>query len=82
MSSFEKKVAAELVKVARDVAASDDTNPKYMFQTFHTKLVLAIAEGRLDAQEYAKREMASRGLGKSGKWVGFDQAAKEWKVKS
>lgn len=74
-------VAKELAAVARTLAASDETNPDFLFQTTHVKLVQAVATGRLDAKKAAQREMANRGLGKSGKWVGFDQAAKEWKVK-
>jgi hypothetical protein len=77
----DKKIARELLTAARDVAASDETNPKFLFHTTHTKLVKAVATGSLDARELAKREMANRGLGKNGEWVGFDEAAKEWKVK-
>jgi hypothetical protein len=29
----------------------------------------------------AKKELCNRGLGKNGRWVGFEQAAKEWGVK-
>lgn len=60
--------------------ASDETNPDFLFSMTHVKLVKAVATGRLDAKKLAQREMANRGLGKNGKWVGFDQAAKEWKV--
>jgi len=61
------KIATELVNLARELAASDETNPKYMFQTIHDKLVIGIATGRIDAKKLAVQEMVSRGLDKRGK---------------
>ena len=60
---------------------SDEDNPKFMFQTLSTKLILAMATGKINAQEYAKFEMQNRGFGKNGKWVGFPESAKIWKAK-
>jgi hypothetical protein len=57
----------------------DDKNPDFIFQGTHTKLLLAIAAGKLDAKAAAKKELANRGLGKSGTWVGFDKAREMWK---
>jgi len=82
MTMDRERVARELMAASREVAAGDETNPKFMFQIIHTNLVKAVALGRLDAQELAKREMVNRGLGKNGKWVGFEQAAKEWRVRA
>lgn len=73
-------VASELLKVAKDLTGSDDKNPNLMFQTLDGSLLRQIASGRIDAQKYARQEMANRGLGKNGRWVGFEQAAKEWRV--
>jgi len=59
---------------------SDDLNPEYVFNIVHTELLLKLATGAVNAQELARKNMASRGLGCSGKWVGFDQAKKEWEL--
>jgi len=60
---------------------ADEFNPDYMFQTMYTKLVVDIAAGKIDAKLYAKKELSNRGIGKSGRWVGFEQATKEWGLK-
>jgi hypothetical protein len=57
---------------------SDDLNPEYVFNTVHTELLLKLATGAVNAQELARKNMVSRGLGRSGEWVGFDQAEEEW----
>jgi len=59
---------------------SDDLNPEYVFSTIHTELLLKLAIGAANAQELACKTMASRGLGRNGEWVGFDQAKKEWGI--
>jgi len=64
-----------------NINESDDDNPIYMFQGMSTKLLIKIASGKINAQEYAKHQMAQRGFGKKGEWVGFDQAEKIWKPK-
>jgi hypothetical protein len=46
-----------------------------------SKDLLLLARGHVDARRLMKEEMASRGLGKNGEWVGFEQAAKVWGVK-
>ncbi len=60
--------------------SSDEENPDYMFQMIHTKLLLMVATKKIDAVKLAKTELAQRGLGKSGSWVGFDKAKTEWGV--
>lgn len=70
--TFEKYLVNEL---------SDELNPKYMFQTTYTALLVDIATGKVDAKAYARMELANRGLGKNGKWVGFEQAYKDWGLK-
>ncbi len=57
----------------------DELNPNLMFQTMGTELLLKIALGKLDAQQYAKKEMANRGLDKKGKSVSFKDAETIWK---
>lgn len=59
---------------------SDELNPKYVFNTVYTELLLKLASGAVDAQELACKEMACRGLGRNGEWVGFAQAKKQWNV--
>ena len=55
---------------------SDDKNPDFLFSTVDTSLVVKIANKKIDAVKYAKKELANRGFDKKGKWVGFDQAKK------
>ena len=69
------------IKMKYLVEMSDEDNPDYIFQGESTKLVLAIASGKLDAKKLAKKELAGRGLGKKGEWVGFPQAEKIWGIK-
>ena len=59
---------------------SDEENPDYMFQMIHTKLLLMVANKKIDVAKMAKQELAQRGLGKSGSWVGFDKAKEQWGV--
>ena len=63
------------------IEESESENPKYMFQGMDTKLLVKIATGKVNAQEYAKWEMTNRGFGKKGEWLGFDKADKLWKSK-
>jgi len=61
--------------------ASDDENPKFMFATTDTKLLLQIANGKINAKEWAKQQLESRGFGKKGEWIGFEEAKNLWKSK-
>jgi hypothetical protein len=54
----------------------DDDNPKYMFRTTNTSLLVSAVKGKIDLLEYAKKEMAARGFDKNGKWIGFDKSKK------
>lgn len=56
----------------------DSENPKFLYSLTDTTLLLQVANGTIDPLELAKLELVARGLGKSGEWVGFDQAKKEW----
>jgi hypothetical protein len=60
----------------------DDLNPKYIFSLTATVLLMAIAKGEIKPVKLSKRELANRGIGKGGFWVGFDNAKKEWGLKS
>lgn len=50
---------------------SDELNPKYLFCTRATDLLVAIVNGQIDPVELARQELKSRGLDNAGKWVGF-----------
>ena len=38
------------------------------------KVLVAVANGELDLNNLARKELANRGLDKQGNWVGFAQA--------
>jgi len=59
---------------------ADELNPAYIFNLTWTELLLKFADGTLNAQELARKEMANRGLGRNGEWVGFVQAKEEWNL--
>ena len=52
---------------------------KDRLQTFTNAEILAIAAGQVDIAAIARREIANRGLGREGTWVGFDKAAEVWR---
>ncbi|MBA4387656.1 MAG: hypothetical protein C0404_06720 [Verrucomicrobia bacterium] len=52
----------------------DHENPDYLFSTTSTVLLLAIAAGQIDPVALARRELANRGVDRSGAWVGFPAA--------
>lgn len=45
-------------------------------QIAEAKVLAAAARGKIDLNRIAREELASRGLGLQGEWVGFDQARK------
>lgn len=71
----------ELSKAAEDGTIPDKLNPIFLFQTISQDLLLAVAKGEVDAMELAKFELAGRGIGTNGLWVGFDKADKQWGLK-
>lgn len=46
-----------------------------LLQTAALDTLTAVAQGKLDLNRYAVRELASRGMDPQGKWIGFDAAA-------
>lgn len=58
----------------------DEENPEFMFQGTWTSLLTRIAKGEVDAEFYARKELANRGLDLNGNWIGFEAAAREHKV--
>jgi hypothetical protein len=47
-------------------------------QTLSTDLLLAIVKGDVSAVQLAKMVLIGRGLGPSGKWIGFGRARSFW----
>lgn len=72
-----KRLEAQLA----DPNISDSQNPVFIFSMTNTDLLLAAAAGLLDPVALAKKELANRGLGADGKWIGFDNAARIWEVR-
>ncbi len=64
----------------RDEDLSDNENPDFLFSTTFTSLISKIAKGEIDANFYARMELANRGLDLNGNWIGFAAAAKEHKI--
>lgn len=50
---------------------SDELNAEFLYNLTHTDLLVAIANGELDAVELAKKALKQRGLNLQGIWVGF-----------
>ena len=70
------KNSKDLIKSQQNDNLKDEENPAYLFSSTFTSLLVDIANGNIDAQFLAKRELAARGMGKKGEWVGFSNAAK------
>lgn len=47
-------------------------------QPLPTELLNAMAKGEVDTQAIAAQLMASRGLDREGKWVGFEKTKEVW----
>lgn len=60
---------------------ADDLNPKFVFALTDSRLLADLATGKINAQEWAKKEMASRGIDENLSWIGFDNAKKLWEKK-
>ena len=56
----------------------DEVNPKFVLQGTATELLVQAASGRIDLNELARQELANRGLGRDGEWIGFEAAANYW----
>ena len=71
------KLTGELVE---NHEISDELNPAFLFSTTWTALLTQIAKGEIDANFYARKELANRGLDLNGNWIGFEAAKREHKV--
>lgn len=61
---------------------SDALNPRYLFQSTATQLLVEALQKLFDVDYYIRRELACRGVDENGTWVGFPEAKKihqiEW----
>lgn len=64
------KTFAEIATIAG--ISQDDA---LVLQSAASALLAAVARGEIDMNEMARMELANRGQGKNGEWVGFDRAA-------
>ncbi len=69
---------AALNAASIDGTLRDELNPLFIFSMTHNDLLVAIATGKIDAVQLAKEQLAGRGFGKTGTWVGSDRAESEW----
>ncbi|MCI0560518.1 MAG: hypothetical protein MN733_18685 [Nitrososphaera sp.] len=51
-----------------------------IFQGINTDVLVELASGKVDLMELVRLELAQRGLGKDGKWIGFPQARQVWGI--
>lgn len=77
-SNNRKAEVAALNAAAMNGTLPDELNPLFIFGMTHNELLMAIATGKIDAVQLAKEQLAGRGIGKGGEWVGFDRAETEW----
>lgn len=56
----------------------DEMNPRFALQGMHKDILIAAARGDIDLNALARIELANRGLGMSGHWVGFKEAGNDW----
>ena len=75
-----KHVNKNDMKTEKVAELPDDLNPQFMFSITASELLLQIATGKIDTMDFARRELAARGTGKSGSWVGFKEAERQWEV--
>ena len=80
MTTQNPRLAGRMNAAAREsvqaelATGRDATNPAFTFSGTSNSLLLAIADGMLDANGLARHELANRGLNENGTWVGFDRA--------
>lgn len=64
---------------AAAIAASVSFDDIAVLQVASTRLLVAAALGKIDLNALARTELASRGIGTEGRWVGFNRATKDWR---
>lgn len=72
----------EKLKLSSDFAnRPDDLNPKFIFSTTATALLIEALKGGFDLKHLIRQELANRGVDDNGNWVGFEKAKVIHKVK-
>jgi hypothetical protein len=65
----------------RLLSDEESTGERYGFlQTIANGVLIEIATGKVDAEELARIELASRGIGQDSQWAGFAEAHRIWNV--
>lgn len=76
-TTMSSAVRADLLREMAE-PASDELNALYVFATTHSRLLLALASGVVDAQGLARKEMSHRALDANGEGCSFGDAARIW----
>jgi hypothetical protein len=64
-----------------ETSICDELNPDFIFSMTATELLSKIAMGKIDAREFAKKELKNRGLNIEGFWIGFNQPENKFNKK-
>ena len=71
-----RRIAKASIAAVDNGTVRDEEAAAFLFNGTANVLLVAIANGTLDARTIAKLALASRGLDDNGNWIGFDAAAK------
>ncbi len=69
-------MAHNISEIGRRILNNEDSaiERDAIFQGIDTDVPLEVVTGKVDPTELVRIELASRGMGKDGKWIGFPQA--------
>ena len=67
------------INKANNGTMPDDINPAFILSMTNVKLLMDIANGKINITNLAKIELANMGLNLDGKWVGYEEAKKNLK---
>jgi len=83
-----KEIGGELTSAGKERLMSkdyenraDEINPRFIFSTVATALLVEALRDDFDLKALVRRELANRGLNTVGDWVGFNKAAQIHKIK-
>lgn len=77
---MDNKEIERYLKAAAEGSIPDSENPLFLFSVTESKLLIRMANGEISAEQLARRELANRGIGLNGEWIGFDAAQKLWSL--
>ena len=58
----------------------ESQNPFFQLQVLPSWFLIGAVNGKLDIDALIRNELASRGINKSGEWVGFEKSFKVWEI--